>query len=325
MKILITGAFGQIGLCILNYITAEQNRQKLEEKFNNLEIICFDLPNRKIKRAARKFRKFSFLQIIYGDIRNKELIAKIIKDINIVYHLAFRLPPIPDDIEPTIREINVGGLVNVIESIKNNKQNTKIIYPASIDMYGHVPKEKQPIIPGSETNPTDHYGRHKVASLKLLQESGLDYAAFVLTVVPPLHYLAQNPAMFDVEVDSNVELVHEEDVARAFYNALLTDKIWTKILLIAGGDSCRLTYFEFINKMMIASGIGSLDLKLFQGNLYHFAFMDTTESQNILDFQRHSTEDIINDMKKNNSFTFFIIKLLKPIVRRFLIKQSPYR
>ncbi|MGC9781427.1 MAG: NAD(P)-dependent oxidoreductase [Candidatus Heimdallarchaeota archaeon] len=325
INILITGAFGQIGKCILDYFLNDQQMTILKNTFGNATIHCFDLPTRKTKRAARKYRKNKNVKIVFGDIKNKSLVDEMVRGKDTIFHLAFVLPPIPDEIEPQVREVNVGGLEIVIDSIKSHNQSTKIIYPSSIDMYGYVPKEKQPIIPGSPSNRTDHYGTHKIECVKLLQESKLDYAIFVLTVVPPLDYLAQNPAMFDVEADSNVELIHEEDVAIAFFNALFTEEIWGKILHLAGGDSCRLSYMEFINKMMVASGIGTLSRDLFKGNLYHFAFMDTSESQELLDFQKHSTEDIIADMKKNNSLTFSLIKMLKPIVRWYLIKQSPYR
>ncbi|NHJ05721.1 MAG: NAD(P)-dependent oxidoreductase [Candidatus Heimdallarchaeota archaeon] len=324
-NILITGAFGLIGKSILNYFNSNERMMKLEEKLGKVTIFCLDLPTKNSKRSVRKFKKNNQIKIIYGDIRNKSLIERLVKDMDVIFHLAFQLPPILDENEPIIRTINVDGLINIINSINNLNQSTKIIYPSSIDMYGYVKKENQPIVIGNPTNPTDHYGRHKEECVKLLKESNIINSVFVLTVVPPLHYLAQNPAMFDVEVDSNVELVHEDDVAKAFYNALQTEKVWNKTLHIAGGESCRLSYLEFINKMMIASGIGTLSRDLFKGNKYHFAFMDTTESQEILNYQDHSTEDIISDMKKNNKLTFSIIKLLRPIVRRFLINQSPYK
>ena len=325
LNLLITGAFGQIGSCILHYFFDKNRIASLKEKYEKVTIHCFDLPTRNAKKSARKFSKFDQFEVTFGDVRNKSVIEDLVKGKDIIFHLAFQLPPILDEDEPNIREINVDGLENVINAIKNNKQSTKIIYPSSIDIYGPVPKKNQPISTKRKSNPQDHYGRHKVESMKLLKKSKLDHAIFVLTVVPPLHYLAQNPAMFDVEVDSNVELVHEEDVAKAFYNALFTDKIWGKILHIAGGETCRLSYMEFINKMMIASGIGELSDELFKGKKYHFAFMDSTESQKLLDFQEHTTEDIIEDMKKNNKFTFGLIKLFRPIIRSYLINQSPYK
>jgi len=324
-NILITGAFGLIGKSVLNYFNSDERMKKLEEKLGKVTIFCLDLPTKNSKKSVRKFKKNNQIKIKYGDIRNKNLIEQLVKDMDVIFHLAFQLPPIIDENEPIIRTINVDGLINIINSINNLNQSTKIIYPSSIDMYGYVKKENQPIIIGNPTNPTDHYGRHKEECVRLLKESNITHSVFVLTVVPPLHYLAQNPAMFDVEVDSNVELVHEDDVAKAFYNALQTEKVWNKTLHIAGGENCRLSYLEFINKMMVASGIGTLSRDLFKGNKYHFAFMDTTESQEILNYQDHSTEDIISDMKKNNKLTFSIIKLLKPIVRRFLINQSPYK
>ena len=57
MKILLTGAFGNVGTSTLAELV----------KRNNI-IRCFDVPTRKNKRTARKFKKYrNKLDIVWGE------------------------------------------------------------------------------------------------------------------------------------------------------------------------------------------------------------------------------------------------------------------
>jgi hypothetical protein len=75
---------------------------------------------------------------------------------------------------------------------------------------------------------------------------------------------------------------------------------------------------------MIEMGVNELPKKAFGGELYHCSYLNSEESNEILNYQNHTYEDILSDMKSNNKMLINLIKLFRPIVRRYLLKKSYY-
>ena len=80
MKILITGAFGNIGKAVIE----EANKR-------GHEIIVFEMDSKKTQKDASKYRK-KIKEVIFGDIRNLEDINKAVKECDSVIHLAAIIP-----------------------------------------------------------------------------------------------------------------------------------------------------------------------------------------------------------------------------------------
>ncbi|MBD3190831.1 MAG: NAD-dependent epimerase/dehydratase family protein [Candidatus Heimdallarchaeota archaeon] len=311
MNILITGAFGQLGSKIIERLIN-----------SNHSICCFDVKNRRTKRKARKFKRK--VNILWGDIRNENAVRKAVVNQDLIIHLAFHLPPITQANESSARAINVGGTKNLLAVAKQQTNKPKFLFASSVVIYGDVRDKQQPINPDKEPQPVDCYAKQKVECMHLIKNSGLDYSIFVLGVVPPVTNLAPDPTIFEIPFDTKVELLHEDDAAQAFANAVSNEQIWNQVLHIAGGPSCRLQYGEFIQRTMSVMGIGSLPEKAFGGANYHCCLLSSEKSQAILDYQKHSFEDILSDMENQNKFLIFLIKIFRPLVRRFFLKQSPY-
>ncbi|HUT79573.1 MAG TPA: NAD(P)-dependent oxidoreductase [Candidatus Bathyarchaeia archaeon] len=311
MKILITGSFGQVGSKILENLPD-----------NGDTIRCFDLKNRRTKKLARKYSdKFD---IIWGDVRNKNDVSKALEDIDIIIHLAYILPPITTKNLKLAKEVNIEGTKNILEIAKSQKKQPKILFTSSVIIYGDTRDKQQPITVDEELNPTDYYAQHKVECMKLIKESNLDYSIFVLGVIPPIHKLVYDPMMYEVPIETQIELLHEEDAGIAFVHALNTASIWNKTWHIAGGPSCRLNYLDFVQISMKAMGLGELPLEAFGGASYHSSLMSSELSNEILNYQKHTYDEILHDMASANRFLISIIKILRPLVRKVLINQSPY-
>lgn len=311
MNILVTGAFGQLGSKIVERLID-----------SNHSIYCFDIKNRRTKKAARKYKKR--VKVFWGDIRNKNDVRKAVANQDLIIHLAFHLPPITRMNESAARAINIDGTKTLLDIANQQTNKPKFLFASSVVIYGDVRNKKQPINPDEEPQPVDYYAKHKAECMNLITNSGLDYSIFVLGVVPPITNLAHDPKIFEIPLDTNVELLHEDDAAQAFVNAVSNEQIWNQVLHIAGGPSCRLQYREFIQRTMRVMGIGSLPEKAFGGASYHCCFLSSEKSQAILDYQRHSFEDILSDMERENKFLIFLIKLFRPFVRWFFLKQSPF-
>jgi nucleoside-diphosphate-sugar epimerase len=311
VKILVTGAFGVVGTAVIQQLIKEQH-----------QVRCFDLQNSKTKRIARKFRKK--IEIIWGDIRDKEKVREIVENQDIVIHLAFILPPLVNQKPEFAREVNVEGTKNLIDAILEQANPPRLIYSSSVAIYGDVRKEKQPIQITASYKSTDNYTQHKIETMDLIQKSSLNYSVFILGFVPPLNRLVFDPSMFEMPLDTKIEVIHLTDLAIAFANGLLSKDIWGKILHIAGGESCRSVYKDFLKRTLEALSIGQIPDKAIQGSLHHSCYLETSESQRLLNYQNHTFDDIVNQMRENNKVIGFLVKLFRPFVRRYLLNKSPY-
>ncbi|NHJ46917.1 MAG: NAD(P)-dependent oxidoreductase [Asgard group archaeon] len=311
LNLLVTGAFGVVGTAVVKKLINEQH-----------QVSCFDIRNSNTKRIARKFR--NKINLIWGDIRDKEKVREIVKNQDVVIHLAFILPPLVNQKPDFAREVNVVGTQNLIEAILAQPNPPRLIYSSSVAIYGDVREEKQPIPITATYKSTDFYTQHKIETMDIIQKSSLEYSIYILGFVPPLDRLVFDPSMFEMPLDTKIEVIHLVDLAKAFAHGAVSKDIWGKILHISGGETCRSVYKEFLNRSMEALSIGQIPDEAIQGALHHSCYLDTCESQMLLNYQSHSFDDIVKDMQENNKVIGFLVRLVRPLVRRYLLNKSPY-
>ena len=137
MKILVTGGSGFLGSNLCNFL--------LDKKQKVFSVDIEKTYNKKIK----------FYQ---GDIRDKNLINKITKGVDVVIHCAAALP-LWD--EKDIFSVNVSGTKNLLECSLKNKVK-RFIYISSTAVYG-IPK-KHPIYETDKLQGVGPYGESKIIS-----------------------------------------------------------------------------------------------------------------------------------------------------------------
>ena len=101
-KVLITGAFGNLGLMCVH--------QALEIGF---DVRCFDLDNSTNQKTAAKLGHQT--ETILGDIRDESIQRNIIQGVDAIIHNASVLPPITENNPDLARCINVGACKNLIK------------------------------------------------------------------------------------------------------------------------------------------------------------------------------------------------------------------
>mgnify|MGYP003465463850 CR=1 FL=1 len=94
MKVLLTGAFGNLGLMVIR----ELQRQ-------GIAVRCTDLPSAGNRRTARAHE--GRVEIAWGDIRDAAWLARQVEDVDAVIHLAGLLPPATDDRPELAEAVNV--------------------------------------------------------------------------------------------------------------------------------------------------------------------------------------------------------------------------
>jgi UDP-glucose 4-epimerase len=316
MRILLTGAFGNIGIHTLEELIVKGH-----------EVRCFDV---RTKINQKTFRKYSNqVEVFWGDLRNSEDIALAVKGQELVLHLGFVIPKLSmtgvnSEDEPELaRQVNVGGTRNLLSEMKNLPVPPKIIFASSLHVYGKTQDQPPPRKISDPVNPIEHYAKHKVECERMVRVSGLEWAIFRLPATLPIR-LILDKGMFDVPLDNRIEYAHGRDIGTAFTNAVTNPNIWGKTLLIGGGKFCQFYYRDLVGRIMKTLGIGNLPETAFTKTPYSTDWLDTTESEQLLRYQNRTLEDYLNDMKHLLGWRLPLIRTFRPLVKKWLLSQSPY-
>lgn len=316
MKILVTGAFGNVGLSTL---------KELIER--NHEVRVIEIKSKRNKRIAKKFR--DKIEVIWGDLRNSIDVERALEAQDLVIHLAAIIPPLADDFPELAEAVNVGGTANIVNAIKNQQSAPKLIFTSSIAVYGD--RIMNPMINLNDPlNPSsgDFYALTKILAEKVIRESGINFSIFRLTYITSVEKLDMDPLMFHMPLDTCIEICDSKDVALALSNAIECNQIWGETFHIAGGVRCRTTYREYINRMMEIFGLGKgfLPEQAFAKKDFHCGYMDTKKSQYLLNYQIHTLDDYFNEVKEKVGSKKHFMKIFKNAIKVLLLKSSePYR
>ncbi len=312
MKVLVTGGLGNVGRSCLAELLGQKH-----------EVTCFDLGTKANARYARSFA--DRVHFVWGDLRKADDVAAALKSQDVVVHVAFILPPASDEHPELAEAVNVGGTRNLLEAMKGITPPPKIIFISSFSVYGACQQNLPPRIASDPVQPMDNYNRHKVECEGMVRESGLYWSIFRLAMVPPKSLGGFTPKMFDTPPGQRTEFVHPDDVGLAVANAVANDQVRGKILLICGGHSSQLYFRDFVGRMMEAMGIGRLPDRAFATTACAFSdWIDTTESQRLLHYQRHSFEDFTREIAASLGPMRYALRLVSPLVRWWMLSQSPY-
>lgn len=316
MKVLLTGAFGNVGTSTLEELIKQGHTVR-----------CFDLKTRANEKAARRFREQ--IEVIWGDLRRPEDVAAAVCDQEVVVHLAFIIPKmsvtgVESENRPDwAREVNVGGTQNLLNGMKALPQPPKIIFASSYHVYGRTQDQLPPRTVSDSVQPVEHYSHHKIACERMVKSSGLEWAILRLSATLPLA-IKLDPGMFDVPLDNRMEYVHTRDVGLALANAISSEEVWGKTLLIGGGERCQYYYREIVGRILDSIGVGMLPEEAFGSTPFCTDWVDTAESQRILNYQHRDLGDYTQEMVALLGYRRHLTRLFRPIVRHWLLRKSPY-
>ncbi len=310
MKILVTGAFGNVGTAFRKEVAGRGH-----------EVVYFDQPTKANKAAAKR----AGVEVVWGDIREPAEVARAVAGRDAVVHLAAIIPPGSVRNPKLAEAVNVGGTRNVIEAAKAQPNPPRLAFASSVALFGPTQHLSSLRTLDDPVNPSDDYSHHKLACEALLHESGLDITILRLTAVIPIEVLGViDPYMFDVPLTDRMEFVHPHDVALAFIHAIESPETIGRTFLIGGGPRCHLMQREIVMKPLIALGIGALPDEAFGTTPFFIDWVDSTESERVLKYQRYDFDDCVREMVANVGWRKPFIRLARPFARRKLLSASPY-
>ena len=335
MKILLTGAFGNIGFSTLEELLRQghavrgfDRRTKANEKKARQVAgkVVLEIPPDNAVSTASSAHSGGKVELRWGDIRQAQDVAAAVEGQEVIIHLAFVIPPDLDNDPKGAYEVNVVGTRHLLEAAQQQATPPKILFASTLDVFGHTQDQPPPRKVSDPIYATDDYTRHKIECEEMVRNSGLEWAIYRFADVPPLAARNPHPIMFRIPLNTRLEMLHTHDAGMAVANGVRSP-IWGRIWLIGGGPRCQVRYRDYLGRMLDAMGIGMLPEDAFSHEQYCTDWLDTTESQALLNYQRHSFDDIIEDVIKATALpppVRQILPLFRPIVRRSILKMSPH-
>jgi len=314
MNILVTGAFGNIGISTLQALAGRGHRVR-----------CFDLPLRIHRRLARLHAPAC--ELVWGDVRRFVDLQKAVKDQDLVIHLAALIPELShtgahSEVDPALAyEVNVGGMRQLILAVTTMPKPARILFTSTLHVYGqtqHLPPPRTLTCP---LQPVEGYASQKVIAEQLLRSSGLTWSVFRLGAAIPVKVIFDK-AMFLIPPSNRLEFVHTLDVGVALANAVDQPAIWGKVWLIGGGARCQLTYGQMLDQVMSMLGQAPLPARWFNPTDYSVDWLDTSASQALLQYQQRTYDDYIHELRGQFGPWLPWVRRLRPLVRAALWARS---
>jgi nucleoside-diphosphate-sugar epimerase len=180
-KILVTGAFGQIGSELV---------PALQRQYGAERIVVSDIRILPSQARGRGEAEWNYEQV---DVTQSQQILEVVRrhDIETIYHLAALLSAVAEERPHLAWSINMGGLYNVLEAARQVR--CRIFFPSSIGAFGpSSPRDHTPQV--TIQRPTTMYGVTKASGELLcdyyaarfgLDVRGLRFPGLISYVAPP--------------------------------------------------------------------------------------------------------------------------------------------
>lgn len=285
-RVLVTGAFGRLGQLVL---------QELQSQGHHVTAMVRDKPAN--RRAARRLAGVVD-EVAWGDVRHADL-ADLVGRADVVVHLAGILPPHSQTAPELAEAINVGGTMRLVEAVEAAPHRPLLVYLSSVTVYGYpaLPVLRKPSDPVAAS---DNYTRHKVTVEERLRAGTARYVILRVGVSIDSRTLSTDlgtlRTLLRTSPDNPIEYVHPRDVASAIAGCVDNPRAVGRVLLVGGGEGCRLTQHEFFGAVFAAAGV-RLPREAMGSGQYYTHWMDTAESNEILRFQRRTFADYESEMR----------------------------
>jgi len=148
MKVMITGGNGFIGSHLADRLIEMEN-----------EVTLFDL-------VFNKNTEHMDCEKVVGDLRNFEDVQKVVRNKDVIFHFGAVSRVVWGQQDPyKCFQVNVGGTLNLLESIKKTGNQATVFMGSSREVYGET--DKMPVSESHPKNPKSFYGVSKLTGEQL--------------------------------------------------------------------------------------------------------------------------------------------------------------
>ena len=306
-KVLVTGAAGIIGINVVKYLLSE----------GKYEITLLDLKN---KRSFKRLKRYSKrVNIVYGDVNNEVLVDALVKDHDVVIHLAGALPPLANLKKDLCRIVDYEGTKNFVNAIRMYNRKCLFIYVSSTTVYGKI-KDNDNITVSSKVNihEGDWYSKYKYDAERLIKGEIRNYVIYRVPSV--VANISDDSPIYNVPLKSKIELVSAKDVAYALVNTIDNyTKLDNKIYNLSGGKNYQIEYKKHLINLLKSYGISMrfiVSRLLIDKNFYSGWYADSDKINDVLNYQTEGLDVYYRRLARKYRGNKRIIQrlLAKPII-----------
>lgn len=298
--ILLTGASGSMG---------SEAFQELLRRSDRLKTRLILRPSRINKKNFGRYDGRQGVEIVWGDLTNPEDVKRAVAGVDVVLHPAAMISPAADRNPQMARKVNVGGTQNIIDAIKaepGGVENIPLVYVASVAQYGDRLPPNEWINVGDPQKPSvhDYYALTKMEAETAVIESGLEYWVSLrqtyIAIPDTLSLL--DPILFHQPLGQRIELITNRDAGYGLVQTIdAPDEFWCRVYNMSGGPSCRVTYFEYMERVFSLLGLGNyqsiFDRNWFALRNFHGGYYQDSDVLNgYLGHFRDSLEDHLKQL-----------------------------
>lgn len=246
MRLLITGAFGNIGKAVMS-----------DALDRGHEITVFEVDNEKTRKDAAKYRG-EIKEVLFGDIRSPSDIQNAVRECDAVIHLAAIIPPASKKSRKFTMAVNYTGTVNLINAINESHRRIALVFTSSASVMGPTQDQDRVVERDDPLVVTGFYEESKIKCEEALREESDDYLIFRLAgVLPsfsgfsPVQAVSFIEEIFDMHPDMRLEMITDSDVATALVTGaekLVSESTMkNQAYILAGGEKngWRFTGMDF--------------------------------------------------------------------------------
>ncbi|MGM0386240.1 MAG: NAD-dependent epimerase/dehydratase family protein [Actinomycetota bacterium] len=308
-RVLVTGGFGSLGQSVLH---------ELKDRGHHVTVLVRDKPAN--RRTARRLGSLVD-DVVWGDVRTAYLDSLVART-DAVVHLAGMLPPHTEKAPDLAESINVGGTLRLIDAVEQAEHRPLFVFTSSLTVFG-LPSLPVLRTADEPVRPSDHYTRHKVTVEERLRAGTARFSILRVAVSVDARTLSTDLGtvrqLLRTTPDNPMEYVHPADVATAVAACVRAPDAVGKVLLIGGGESCRITHHEFIDVAFGAAGL-RVPRDLLGTEPFYTHWMDTAESNEILGFQQRTFSDYREEMHARLRWVRPLVRPISPVVVALLAR-----
>ena len=301
-KVLVTGAFGSIGKCVLKFLLSE----------GKYDITALDLKNKKNIKNSKKYD--NRVNVVLGDINDLSLVENLVKDTNIIIHLASIMPPFSEFSKSLGELVEYNGTENIIKAINYYNPKCYLIYGSTTSLYDSSLSGS--ITEKIKVEELNNFSYNKYITENLIKKKLKNYTILRIPLV--LNNIKKEPFMYNLRMNSLIKVSTNYDVSYAFVSAIdHINELNKKIYNVGMGEKGRLLYKDVIIAILKNYGLSFKFIlaRLFlEKNYYSPVLTDSDDLNDIINY-RHDSLDLYFKRLKNNNKKFKIRKILaKPFI-----------
>ena len=242
-KVLVTGAAGAVGLQTIRFLLSE----------GKYDITALELKDKHVYKRLKRFRKR--INIVFGDVTDSALIDALIKEHDIVIHLAGVLPHLANVRDDLCKEIDYKGTIQIVDSIKDYHPDCYLLFASSTSVYGYQENSVNlNVKTKGNLDENDYYSKYKLDAEEYIKKNIKNYSILRLA------YITADPCMesliYNVRPNTTMEFLTPQDAGYAFVKSIEFKKEMNKkIYNLSGGEKYRDNYYNFLINVFKTYGL----------------------------------------------------------------------